>query len=94
MSVSQIDELCQDWLRKNYDEEIASQYTKYLLVIPTCNSPELNDALEDLKKELRSYFGPEQSFGNTDYHEARKRLGLPDKGTPVPDVFFRAFTKK
>jgi hypothetical protein len=94
MNVSQIDELCQDWLRKNYDEKVASEYTIYSLVIPTCNSPGLNEALEDLKRELRSSFGPKQSFGNIDYHEARKRLGLPDKRTPVPGVFFRAFAKK
>ena len=94
MSVSQIDELCRDWLREHYDNKLASEYTTYSLVIPTCNSPELNGALEDLRKELRSAFGPKQSFENTDYHEARKRLGLSDKRTSVPEVFFRAFTKK
>ena len=93
MSGSQIDGLCQDWLRENYGEAIASEYTTYSLVIPMWNSPDLNDALEDLKLELCLSFGPEQSFGTTDYYEAREKLGLPDDRTPVPDVFVRAFAR-
>lgn len=93
MSGSQIDRLCRDWLRENYGEAIASEYTTYSLVIPMWNSPDLNDALEDLKLELCLSFGPEQSFGATDYYEARERLGLPDARTPVPDVFVRAFAR-
>ena len=93
MSGSQIDALCQDWLRENYGEAIASEYTAYSLVIPMWNSPDLNDALEDLKLELCLSFGPEQSFGATDYYEAREKLGLPDDRTPVPDVFVRAFAR-
>jgi len=93
MSGSQIDRLCQDWLRENYGEAIASEYTTYSLVIPMCNSPGLNDALEDLKLELCLSFGPEQSFGATDYYEAREELGLPDDRTPVPDVFVTAFAR-
>jgi hypothetical protein len=91
VSGSQIDRLCQDWLRENYGEEIASEYTIYSLVIPMWNSVELNDALEDLRLELGLSFGPEQSFGSTDYYEAREKLGLLDSKTPVPDVFIRAF---
>ena len=93
MSGSQIDRLCQDCLRENCGEAIASEYTRCSLVIPMWNPPELNDALEELKLELRLSFGPEQSFGTTDYYEARKKLGLPDDRTPVPDVFFRAFAR-
>ena len=94
MSGGQTDKLCRDWLRENYSEEIVSEYTIYSLVIPMWNSPDLNDALEDLKLELCLAFGPEQSFETTDYYEARERLGLADERTPVPDVFVRAFTTK
>lgn len=93
MSGSQIDGLCQEWLRENYGKAIASEYTTYSLVIPMWNSADLNDALEDLKRELCLSFGPEQSFGATDYYEAREKLGLPDDRTPVPDVFIRAFVR-
>jgi hypothetical protein len=94
MSSGQIDKLCQEWLLKNYDEEIASEYTTYSLAIPMWNSPELNNALEDLKLELCLSFGPEQSFGSTDYYEARKKLGLSGGRTPIPDVFIRALATK
>jgi hypothetical protein len=93
MSSSQIDRLCQDWLRENYGEAIASEYTTYSLVIPMWNSPDLNDALEDLKLELYLSFGPGQSFGTTDYYEAREKLGMPDNRTPIPDVFVKAFVR-
>ena len=93
MSGIQIDRLCQDWLRENCGEATASEYTRYSLVIPISNSPELNDTLEDLKLELCLSFGPEQSFGTTDYYEAREKLGLPDDRTPVPGVFVRAFAR-
>ena len=91
MNGNQIDELCQEWLRKNCGEEIASEYTTYSLVIPVWNSLVLNNALEDLRLELCLSFGPEQSFGSTDYYEAREKLGLIDGKTPVPDVFIGAF---
>jgi hypothetical protein len=94
VSGGQIDTLCQDWLRENYGEEIASEYTTYSLVIPMWNSPDLNDALEDLRLELCLSFGPEQSFGSTDYYEAREKLGFLDGKTPVLDVFIRAFASK
>jgi hypothetical protein len=94
MSGSQIDRLCQDWLRKNYNEEIASKYTTYSLVLPMWNSDDLNNALEDLKLELYLSFGPGQSFGTTDYCEAREKLGLLNCGASIPDVFLRAFAIK
>ena len=94
MSGSQIDRLCQDWLRENYGEAIASEYTTYSLVMTMWNSAELNDVLEDLKLKLCLALGPEQSFGTTDYYQAREKLGLPDDRTPVPDVFVRAFAGK
>ena len=93
VSGGQIDTLCRDWLRENYGEGIASEYTIYSLVIPMWNSPDLNDALEDLKLELCLSFGPEQSFGAVDYYEAREKLGLADDRTPVTDVFVRAFAR-
>jgi len=91
MSGSQIDRLCQDWIRENYGEVMASEYTTYSLVVTMWNSTDLNDELEDLRLELCLSFGPEQSFGATDYYEAREKLGLPDDRTPVPDVFVTAF---
>ena len=91
MSGSQIDGLCQDWLRENYGEAIASEYTSYSLMVPVWNSPNLNDALKEFKLELCLSFGPEQSFGATDYYEARVKLGLPDDWTSIPKVFIKAF---
>ena len=93
MSGSQIDRLCQDCLRENCGEAFASEYTRCSLVISMWNSPDLNDALKDLKLELCLSFGPEQSFGTTNYYEAREKLGLLDDMTPVPDVFIRAFAR-
>jgi len=94
MSGGQIDKLCRQWLHENYGEEIAYEYTTYSLVIPMWNPADLNDALEDLRLELCLTFGPEQSFGSTDYYEARERLGLSGGRTPIPDVFVRAFATK
>ena len=94
MSGGQIDRLCREWLRENYGEEIASEYTAYSLVIPMWNPADLDDAVEDLKLELCLTFGPEQSFGSTDYYEDREKLGLSGGRTPIPDVFIRAFATK
>jgi hypothetical protein len=94
MSGGQIDKLCQEWLRENYGEEIASEYTTYSLVIPMWNPADLNEALEDLRLELCLVFGPDQSFESTDYYEARERLGLSGVRTPIPDVFVIAFAAK
>ena len=94
MSGGQIDKLCQEWLHRYCGEEIAFEYTTYSLVIPMWNSSDLNDALEDLRLELCLTFGPQQSFGSTDYYEAREKLGLPGAQTPIPDVFIRAFATK
>ena len=94
MSGGQIDRLCQDWLLENYGEEIASEYTIYSLVIPMWNPADLNDALEEFKLELCLTFGPQQSFGSTDYYEAREKLGLSGGRTPIQDVFVRAFATK
>ena len=94
MSSGQIDKLCREWLLENYDEEIASEYTTYSLVIPMGNPADLNDAFEDLRLELCLSFGPEQSFGSTDYYKARGKLRLPDDRATVPDVFVRAFARK
>jgi hypothetical protein len=94
MSGGQIDKLCQDWLRENYGGAVASEYTRYSLVIPMWNPCDLNEALEDLRLTLCLAFGPEQSFGSTDYYEAREKLGLSGGRTPIPDVFVRAFATK
>ncbi len=91
MRGGEIDKLCWDWLSENYGEEIASQYTSHSLVIPARNTLELNDALENLRQILCLVFGPDESFGTTDYHEAREELGLPDGRSPIPNVFTKAF---
>ena len=91
MKSEQIDQLCQEWLVGNYGDEIASEYMVYSLVIPSFNSKQLNDALEELRLILCNSFGPEQSFGSTDYQDARESLGLLGSRTPVPAVFIRAF---
>jgi len=91
MTGSQIDTLCQDWLRAEYGEAIASDYTSLALVVPAFNPPALSNALEQLKLKLSVVFGPEESFGSVDYHAARERLGLDGDRTPVPDVYVTAF---
>jgi hypothetical protein len=91
MRGDQIDQLCWDWLHHNYGKEFAMEYVSYSLVIPGLNSAHLNEALDELRQTLCLIFGPEQSFGSTDYYEARQKLGLPDDRDPVPDVFVRAF---
>jgi hypothetical protein len=91
MTDDKIDRLCRDWLYENYGKAVASEYVSHSLLIPAFNSADLNYALEELRQNLYLIFGPEQSFGSTDYREARERLGLPDDRTPIPDVFARAF---
>lgn len=91
MKSGQIDRLCMDWLRENCGEEIASKYRPYSLVITIWNTPDINDGLETLRQVLCIAFGPAESFGNTDYHEAREKLGLPDDRVSIPDVFIEAF---
>jgi len=86
-----IDRLCTDWLGDNYGEEIASEYRAYSLVIPMWNPPALNDALETLRQVLCIAFGADQSFGTTDYHEARRKIRLREERTQIPEVFIRAF---
>jgi hypothetical protein len=94
VSDNQIDRLCQDWLRENYGEEIASEYTTYSLLFPMWNSVDLNEALENLRLELHLSFGPGQSFGNTDYCEAREKLKLPNCRASIPDIFLKTFATK
>ncbi len=91
MTSSEIDRLCTDWLNDNYGEELASKYMPYTLVIPMWNSPDLNDALETFMQVLCIAFGTDQSFGTTDYHEARRKLRLLDNRVEIPEVFIRAF---
>ena len=91
MSAYQIDRLCSDWLSENYGEETASKYGPCSLVISMWNDSELNDALETLRQVLCIAFGPGESFGNTDYREARRKLGLREEGHGIPDVFIKAF---
>lgn len=91
MSGGQIDKLCRDWLRENYGEEVASEYSSHSLVMSMWNSPELNQGLETLRWALSTSFGPDQSFRTTDYHEARSKLGVPEDRIPVPEVFIKAF---
>jgi len=91
MRGGEVDKLCRDWLSENYGEELASEYTSYSLVIPMWNTLELNDALETLRRVLCLALSSEESFGTADYHEARRKLSLPDDSIPIPDVFVKAF---
>jgi len=91
MKSGQIDRLCSDWLKDNYGDELASDYRHYSLVINLWNTSELNEALEALRQVLCIAFGPAESFGSADYHEAREKLGLPDDRVSIPDVFIEAF---
>ena len=91
MRGGEVDKLCRDWLSQNYREELASEYKSYSPVIPMWNTLELNDALETLRQVLCLAFGSEESFGTTDYHEARRKLSLPNDRIPIPDVFVKAF---
>ena len=93
MSSSQIDKLCGDWLRGNCGEEIASKYRHYSLVISMWNTPDLNYGLETLRQVLCIAFGPDESFGTTDYHEARAKLGLLDDRVPIPEVFLKSLAE-
>jgi len=87
----EIDKLCTDWLNDNYGEGTACKYVPYTLVIPMWNPPDLNDALETLRQVLSIAFGAEESFGTTDYHEARRKLRLRDEKVEIPEVFIKAF---
>lgn len=87
----QIDRLCTNWLSENYGEEMASKYRAYSVVIPMWNVPDLNKALETLMQVLCIAFGPDESFGTADYHEARRRLRLQEEGAQIPEVFIKAF---
>lgn len=93
MKSGQIDQLCIDWLRENYGEELALEYQGCSLVIPASNSYELNRALGTLRQVLCIAFRPEESFGTTDYCEATKKLGLLEDQVRVPDVFVGAFSE-
>jgi hypothetical protein len=93
MLSGQIDKLCTDWLRENYGEEIASKYKSYSLVIPMWNTPDLGEGLETLRHVLCVAFGPDESFGTTDYHEARAKLRLLNDEVPIPEVFIKAFAE-
>jgi hypothetical protein len=55
------------------------------------NAPELNEALDSLKQVLSIAFGPDESFGTTDYNEARRKLRLPED-VPIPEAFIKAFS--
>lgn len=59
--------------------------------MPMWNAPDLNDGFETLRQVLCIAFGPDESFGSTDYHEARRKLGLLDDRVTVPEVFIKAF---
>ena len=72
---------------------LALEYQGYSLVIAALNSYELNEALDTIGEVLCIAFGTEESFGTTGYHEARRKLGLPEDQIRVPSVFVRAFSE-
>jgi len=43
--------------------------------------------------KVRIAFGPDKSFGTTDYYEVRRNIKLPDDRTLVPKVFLKAFAE-
>lgn len=91
MSSVEVDRLCVDWLDENRGEAVAHQYTSYALLLPRWNPPELNDALESLRQVLCLVFGPDESFGTTNYQEARRKLHLRQDRLPLPKAFVKAF---
>jgi hypothetical protein len=93
MSAHQIDRLCTDWLTENCGREVSSKYMPWSLVIPILNTPDLNVGLETLRQVLCIAFGADESFGTTDYHEARRKVGLLEDTCRIPDVFIKAFTR-
>ncbi len=93
MTADQIDKLCVDGLQENYGEEFATQYGPYSLLIPMWNTLEFNEALGTLIQVLRIAFGQDESFGTTDYYEARRKLKLSDGRTPIPEVFLKALVE-
>ena len=88
---AEIDRLCLDWLSENSGEGVAHQYTSHALLIPRWNPPELNEALDTFRRSLCIAFGPDRSFGATDYREARRRLRLREDPVPIPRAFIEAF---
>ncbi len=91
MTANEADRICIDWLRDNCGHEVASKYTFYSMVMPMLNAPDLNQGLETLRQELCRTFGPDESFGGTDYHEARAKLGLAEDRVRIPEAFIQAF---
>jgi len=53
--------------------------------------PTREEVMESLRQVLCIAFGADESFGTTNYHEARAKLGLPDDGVPIPEVLIEAF---
>ncbi|MFO7772390.1 MAG: hypothetical protein R6V59_00330 [Dehalococcoidia bacterium] len=93
MKEEEIDELCLDWVKEHYGEELAREYQPYSLLISMWNVPALNQALQALMQELRIVFGPDERFGTVEYSEARRKLKLSHDRTPIPEVFLQAFTE-
>jgi len=93
MQGNQIDKLCTDWLRENCSEDLVWEYGAFSLVIPMFNSHELNEALDTIRQVLCIAFGPSESFGGADYHEARRKLGLHEDVDMIPEVFIKAFNE-
>jgi hypothetical protein len=91
LTSGEIDRFCHDWLGANCGREVASQYTAHSLVLPQCNSTELNEALGTLRLSLCVAFGPDECFGSVDYMSARQKLRLDDHLMTVPEVFAKAF---
>lgn len=91
---SQVDALCRDWIAQNCGAAMASKYTRYSLFTPLWNDPELNEALETLRQVLCISFGPDESFGTTDYHKARIKLRLSSDESQIPKAFLEVFAEK
>ena len=55
------------------------------------NPPDLNEALDTLRRLLGMAFGADESFGNTEYSEAKRKLRLPEERVQIPEAFIKAF---
>ncbi|MFO7997083.1 MAG: hypothetical protein R6U93_08140 [Dehalococcoidia bacterium] len=93
MKGEEIDELCIDWLKENYGEELAREYQPHPLPISMWNSLALNKALEALMHDLCMVLGRDERFGAVEYFEPRGELKLSHDRPPIPQVFLQAFTE-
>ena len=72
-------------------EELSELQKKIYAFIKSRGKATRKEVMESLRQVLCIAFDADESFGTTNYHEARAKLGLPDDGVPIPEVFIEAF---